>query len=203
MKLLTRATFIRLLNLPDSDAVELTNKQLEQLYLDLRNENAMVGSLCPIKKLDDGERYTQVLTLAGLDTGMQNAIFNLPPELFPSFVMRNSNDLENITLEEDVFYIFIKKTVSRDYSGTSPEKNIRLLESSRILRTNLRANAPEKKLIAVFPKRTKRVSDEFVKLFTTQPMREIVVVKNANVIETVTHSEEEVKKMLEKEHNAT
>lgn len=201
MKLLPRSTFYRLLKLPDSDAAELTNKQLEMLFHEMRNENAMVGSLCPIKKLEDKERYLTVLDVVGLDVGMKNAILNLPAELFPSFIMRNSNDESNICLEEDVFYIFIKKTVSRDYSGTNPEKNIRLLESSRILRSNLKANAPEKKLIAVFPKRTKRVSDKFIQLFTEQPMEEIVVVKNASVIETKTRSKEEVDAMLKEVPN--
>lgn len=199
MKILTRDSFFRLLEIPAKEETVLSNSQLENLFLDNRKNNAMVGSLCPVRGEKDMDRYMRVLDIVGLDKGMKNAVRGLPNELLPSFAMRNSNDPKSIALLDDVFYLFIKKTVSRDYSGTNPEKNLRLLESSRILRGTFNTNQPEKTLIVVFPKNTRRVSDAFIKTFTEQPMEVIKIIKDGVVTNEYKKTPEEVKVLLEKE----
>lgn len=186
LRVITREQVIRVLQLEDI-ADDLSNAKLEELYYDAKGLPTIIGSLCPITK--DKVRYTLVMSNTQLPLDMQTAILDLPDELKPKFVMRNPAT-EQVTIEQSIFYMFLKKVVSGNYEGKNPEKTMKLMEQSKILRTNIGTDKIEDELVVVFPKNTKRVTDRFLSAFVEQEIKTIKVVKNGKVIKEVKHDVE-------------
>ena len=186
LRIITREHISRVLGL-DEILSDLSNAKLEELYYDAKGLPVIVGSFCPISK--DKVRYTLVMATAKFPLDMQKAILDLPDELKPKFVMRNPAN-EQVTIEQSIFYMFVKKVIGGNYNGKNPEKTMKIMEQSKILRTNIGTDKIEDELIVVFPKGTHRITDRFLSAFTEQEIKTIKVVKNNKVIKEVKHDVE-------------
>lgn len=182
MRIVNRESLIRILEL-ESLKDTISNKKLERSYLEHSGKVVVIGSLCPVLK--DRLSYNIMVSQTELDQKFINAITWLPDELLPKFIMRNPGT-KQLSIEGSYFYMFIKKTATGNYNNLSQEKQMKLLEQSRVLRTNIEGDTVEENMVIVFPPNTKYIPDSFLEVFTKQKEpSNITIVKKAQIHKSI------------------